>query len=105
MKNLGIFYFSSTGNSLYIAQKVKEELGGKILFIPTYNGNGSEFDNLLIVTPIYSFGMPIPVLDLLQHFEKGRELIVIQNYGGMKGGADKLFCEYAEKEGQKHFYA
>ena len=101
MKNLGIFYYSSTGNSLYIAQKVKEELGGKILFIPTYNGNGSEFDNLLIVTPIYSFGMPIPVLDLLQHFEKGRELIVIHNYGGMKGGSDKMFCEYAEKEGLK----
>lgn len=28
MQNLGILYFSSTGNSLYISKKIKEKLGG-----------------------------------------------------------------------------
>lgn len=40
---LGILYFSSTGNSLYIAQKVQSSLGGEIRFIPTYSGDCSEY--------------------------------------------------------------
>lgn len=95
MKNLGILYFSSTGNSLYIAKKVKEKLGGSILYIPAYGGTCNEFDKIIIVTPIYSFGMPLPVLDLLPRLNKTTEIIVIQNYGGMVSGADKLFYDYA----------
>ncbi len=101
MKNLAIFYFSSTGNSLYIAKKAKEKFDGKILYVPSYKDNGSEFENIIIVTPIYSFGMPLPILNLLSNFEKGKEIIVIQNYGGMIGGADRLFYEYAIKNGLK----
>lgn len=36
MQNLGILYFSSTGNSLYISKKIKEKLGGEIKYIPNY---------------------------------------------------------------------
>lgn len=99
MENLGILYFSSTGNSLYIAKKVKETCGGQVLYIPRYNGNGSEFGKIILVTPIYSFGLPLPVLDLLKRLDKNVGLIVIQNYGGMIGGADRLFYEYALKFG------
>ncbi len=99
MKNLAIFYFSSTGNSLYIAKKTKERFGGSIIYIPSYNGNGSEFEKIIIITPIYSFGLPIPVLEFLGILEKGKEIIIIQNYGGMKGGADRLFLDYATKSG------
>ena len=95
MKNLGILYFSSTGNSLYIAKKIKERLGGSILYIPAYAGDGSEFDKVIIVTPIYSFGMPVPVYDILPRLDKTVEIIAIQNYGGMIGGADRLLYEYA----------
>ncbi len=96
MKKLGILYFSSTGNSLYIAKKVKERLGGSILYIPSYNENCNEFDKIIIVTPIYSFGMPLPVLDLLPRLNKTAGIIVIQNYGGMVSGADGLFYNYAK---------
>lgn len=99
MENIGILYFSSTGNSLYIAKRVKSRLGGKILFIPTYRGDGGEFDRIFIVTPIYSFGMPVPVCDLLDRLDKTVEIFVIQNYGGMVGGADRLFFEYAAARG------
>lgn len=100
METLGIFYFSSTGNSLYIAKKAKERLGGeKILYAPAYNGDASEFSRAIVVTPIYSFGMPIPILELLSRFNKTTEIIAIQNYGGMIGGADRLFYEYALKNG------
>lgn len=96
-ENLGILYFSSTGNSLYIAEKIKERLGGEIRYIPKYDGTGGEFERIIIVTPIYSYGLPIPALQLLDKLDKQKELIVIQNYGGMIGGADRLFYEYALK--------
>lgn len=95
---LGILYFSSTGNSLYIAKKVKEKLGGEILYIPKYSGDGSEFEKIIIVTPIYSFGLPVHVFDLLERLDKSKEIVVIQNYGGMVGGADRLFYDLAKNK-------
>ena len=91
----GILYFSSTGNSLQIAKKVQERFGGNILYIPSYDKDGSEFDRLFIVTPIHSYGLPTPVYDLLPRLVKDKDIVVIQNYGGMVGGADSLFYEYA----------
>ena len=93
----GILYFSSTGNSLYIAEKIKEKIEGKIVYIPNYGGDGSEFDKIIIVTPIYSFGMPAHVFDLLPRLDKTKELIIVQNYGGMVGGADYYAYNYALK--------
>ncbi len=92
----GILYFSSTGNSLYIAKKVKEKIGGEIKYIPNYNGTGREYEELIIVTPIYSYGMPTPVYDLLPRLDKKKPIIVIQNYGGMAARADYLFFDYAK---------
>ena len=95
----GILYFSSTGNSLYIAKKVQERFDGKIVYIPKYEGEGSEFEKLFIVTPIYSYGMPAHIYDLLPRLDKKIEIIVIQNYGGMSAGADYLIYQYAKKQG------
>lgn len=95
---IGILYFSSTGNSLYIAKKLKEKIGGKVFYIPNYNDNGSEFEKIFIVTPIYSFGMPCPVFDLLEKLNKNKEIIIIQNYGGMAGGADYFIYDYAKNK-------
>ncbi|MDE6361733.1 MAG: EFR1 family ferrodoxin [Clostridia bacterium] len=96
---IGILYFSSTGNSLQIAKKVKERFGGSIIYIPKYQGDGSEFQKIFLVTPIYSFGLPTPVFDLLPRLDKDKELIAIQNYGGMAGGADALLFDYAKQFG------
>lgn len=96
---LGILYFSATGNSLWIAQKVKEKFGGAVVYIPKYEGDGSEFDRIILVTPIYSFGLPTFVYDLLPRLDKTKEIIIIQNYGGMVGGADYLAYTYAKQNG------
>lgn len=95
----GILYFSSTGNSLYIAKQVQEVLGGKVSYLPKYEGSGEEFDKVILVTPIYSYGMPKHVYEFLPRLDKTKELIVIQNYGGMVGGADFLMRSYCEKLG------
>lgn len=55
----GIFYFSSTGNSLYLSKRIKSKLGGKIIYIPNYQGDASEFEKIIVVSPIYSFGLPV----------------------------------------------
>ncbi len=99
MKDPGILYFSSTGNSLYIAKRLQRRLGGCVRYIPTYDGDGSEFARIVLVTPVYSFGMPIPVLDLLQRLVSDAPIVVVQNYGGWMGGADRLIYEYATAAG------
>ena len=95
----GILYFSGTGNSLYIAKRIQEEVGGDIKFIPNYKGNGQEYDKLIIVTPIYSFGMPKHVYKLIPRLNTMTPLIIVQNFGGMSCGADYLMYEYCTKIG------
>ncbi len=95
----GIFYFSATGNSLYISQKIREKIGGKIFYIPTYTGNGSEFDKIIVVSPIYSFGLPVHVYDFLPRLDHMKELLIVLNYGGMVGGADYFAYEFARQKG------
>ena len=43
--------------------------------------------------------MPSHVYDLLPRLNKSKEIIMIQNYGGMSGGADYLIYLYALKCG------
>lgn len=93
----GILYFSSTGNSLHIAQRLKSVIGGEIKYIPNYNGDGSEFKKIILVTPIYSYGMPTFVYDIIPKLNKITEIIIIQNYGGMVGGADYYIYLYAKE--------
>lgn len=96
---IGILYFSSTGNSLYIAQRLQNAMGGQIKYIPNYDGDGSEFSRIILVTPVYSYGMPSFVYDIIPRLSKTAELMIIQNYGGMVGGADYFTYQYAKEQG------
>lgn len=96
---IGILYFSSTGNSLYIAQRIRESIGGSIRYIPNYDGNGEEFESVIIVSPIYSFGLPVHVYDMIPRLTKDRPVWVVLNYGGMSGGADIFTYRYAREHG------
>lgn len=95
----GILYFSATGNSLYISQRLQNTLGGKICYIPTYGGNGEEFDEIIIVSPIYSFGLPVHVYDLIPRLTKQRPVWVVLDHGGMAGGADGFAYRYCKEQG------
>lgn len=94
----GILYFSSTGNSLFAARMVQSRLSGEIRYIPKYKGNGSEYDRIVLVCPIYSYGLPCHVFDLLPRL-RGQTVYMILTYGGMVGGADRLAFEYAKENG------
>lgn len=95
----GILYFSSTGNSLYIAQKIQQSLGGNIFYIPHYKGDGTEFNRIIIVSPIYSFGLPVHVFNMLSKLNTSVPIDIVLNYGGMIGGADYLTYKHGTEFG------
>lgn len=94
----GILYFSSTGNSLYVAQLVQKQLSGELRYIPGYQGDGSKYEKIIIVSPVYSYGLPVHVFNLLPSL-RGRDVYMILTYGGMLAGADRLAYEYACENG------
>ena len=96
----GIFYFSSTGNSLYIAKRIKEQLDGEIIYIPKYQGDGSEFDKIIIVSPIYSYGLPVHTYDFLLNVNNDTPVYIVLNYGGITGGADYFAYNLAKENGK-----
>ncbi len=95
----GILYFSSTGNSLYISKCIQEKIKSKIFYIPTYNGDGSEFDRIIIVSPIYSFGLPYHVYNIIPTLSKHTPVEIVLNYGGMISGADYFTYMHAKNSG------
>ena len=97
--NIGIFYFSSTGNSLYIAKRIQESLGGSVFYIPTFCGDCTQFERIILVSPVYSFGLPSHVFDFMPKLPKNVQLDVVLNYGGMLGGADAFAYQYAKELG------
>ena len=93
----GIFYFSSTGNSLYIAKRIGASFSESVFFIPHYQGGFDLFQDIVIVSPVYSFGLPKHVYDFLISLPKAPAVYVVLNYGGMMGGADYYTYQLAKK--------
>lgn len=95
----GIFYFSSTGNSLYIAEQIKAELGGEIRFIPKFTGDVNSYDKIIIVSPIHSFGLPTLVYDFITTMESTKPLYIVLNCGGMKANASYFAYQLCKEKG------
>ncbi len=94
-----IFYFSGTGNSLWLAKQIKARLGGEIRCITKWNGDISVYDRLIIVCPVYSFGLPLPVFDFMKEIKTGAPLWIVMNYGGAAGSAAKFAYNHAKECG------
>ena len=48
----GIFYYSSTGNSLYIAKRIGARLSAKVFCILNFQGEVNQFQKIIIVSPV-----------------------------------------------------
>jgi ferredoxin len=60
-----IFYYTGTGNSLWVARKVADALGETVLVsIPEYRDGNKiiEADTIGLVFPVYIWGVPAPVI-------------------------------------------
>jgi len=94
-----IFYFTATGNSKFIAERISAETGDRLINIAECVQNGNfNFDvagdeAVGVVTPVYFIGIPMIVAEFLRKLEIPRKpgvyFYVILNCGGTTGGAEK----------------
>jgi len=89
MKNK-IFYFSSTGNCLYVSKQIKDELDEcEIISIPKAMKEGKfeyEGDRIGIVFPLHSYGLPIIVRDFIEKIKINKDayIFAVEVTGGGK---------------------
>lgn len=103
-----IIYFSGTGNSHYIAQKIADQTHDQILSINhrIKNNNNEDINvngNLIIVTPTYAWRIPRIVHDWIfnTRFIGVDKVWFVMNCGSEIGNADKYNRELCN---QKNFY-
>ncbi len=71
MKTL-IYFYTGTGNSLWTARKLAEQLGNTELYPLTLTGQGSihpPVENIGLVFPVHIWGMPSLVIDFVNSLE------------------------------------
>lgn len=99
-----IFYFTGTGNSLYIAKSI----GGEIHSIPRVLKEGTkEFrdDAIGFVFPCYSFGLPRMVKDFILGSKfQADYYFAVMTYGNMAGAGLKHMEEIGAKAGIQFNY-
>jgi len=95
----GIFYFSSTGNSLFIAEQIKAELDGEIRYIPKFKDDVNIYDKIIIVSPIHSFGLPTLVYDFIVNMKSSKPLYIVLNHGGMEAFAPYYAYQLCKEKG------
>ncbi len=94
-----IFYFTSSGNSLYIAKRI----GGKLMSIPQVLKNNDKFfkdESIGIIFPCYGFGVPNIVKRFIENVElKADYFFTIMTYGNIAANGLKLMEDLANKRG------
>jgi len=88
-----IFYFSGTGNSLYVARKISFALSPCVI-VPAEKYNSEEIyaDILGFVFPVYAWGLPKIFINLLQQIKiKGNPYIfAVATCGSYEGDVFKI---------------
>ena len=102
MTKTAICYFSGTGNSFDIANKLTNTIGGDLFFLPhTQIDDLVNYSRIIIISPIYSFGLPIPIKTFIASLNNldnlsGKNFYVVLHYGGFSANAahyTKMFFE------------
>ena len=104
-----LFYFTGTGNSLYVAQYIAEKQNQKLVSIANCVNEMSfsfmlQDDEIIGFSfPVYFWGMPTIVEEFIRKlsFEnyQGQYLFVVFNCGGSIGNIDKIFAKKMKRKG------
>lgn len=98
-----IFYFTSTGNSLYVAKEIQKRIGGEVISIPKALKEGRlEFigDKIGIVYPCYELRAPNIVREFIEKANiKGRYNFSVMTYGNISLGGVEVFRKFCKKNG------
>ncbi len=100
-----VFYFTATGNSLYIAKQLESEP----ISIPQIMNKFDltfEDDKIGIVCPVYGHEMPKMVKEFIKKATfKTDYFYIILTFGALHGGAAELADKYVKSVGKKLDYA
>lgn len=99
-----IYYFSGTGNTLYIAKELAALLGGELVPITSTVGADRicpEADIVGIVYPVYYGGLPQVVHDFTKKLGglKNKYIFAVSNYGGSHGFSVMMLEKYVAAAG------
>jgi flavodoxin len=69
-----IFYYTGTGNSLWVARAMARELGGaRLLPIPGYDGEETIDSKIIgVIFPVHIWGVPPPVIRFVETLQGSR---------------------------------
>ena len=102
-----IFYFSAEGNSRYVAGRLGERLGEEVTDIADLDfdfANLGKYSGeiLVIVSPVYSWGLPVPVKEFLHTLRPWRGYAYgVLTCGDDTGMAHRMLVDEAAKSGVK----
>lgn len=92
-----IFYFSATGNSKEVAEKIAERTDTKAVSVTDCLKNNSfDFETNEIVgfvTPTYSWGLPVTVIDFIKKLNlktNSNYVFTVATCGTLTGGASRM---------------
>lgn len=85
-----IYYFSGTGNSLYVARHLADSLGERLC--PMISPNLTDDQSIGLVFPVYGWGIPNVVKKFIQNclLSKGAYLYAVMTCGDDMGYTDKV---------------
>lgn len=97
-----IYYFSGTGNSLFMAKRLAERLDAKLVPIPSAaKSNKLESAAAIgVVFPVYCWGMPSIVVDFAKKLAMDSYYFGIATYGGMVGNSLLQLDDVLRSNGQ-----
>lgn len=103
-----IFYFSGTGNSLYVAQKLSENDGIKLIDIADairekhFEYQLEKDEKIGFVFPVYFYGLPTVVAEFVDQLNIKSDskpyIYSVITCGGSIGNADKMLKKLLEKK-------
>ncbi len=104
-----IFYFSGTGNSLYIAKKIQEKLGGDLISIKDiykmgkFEYNPSSDEKVGIVYPVYFYTSAPIIKDFLSKIKLNNKdsVFLVANCGKTTGNANEILEKTLNKNNLK----
>ena len=88
-----IYYFSGTGNSKYVAQRLAGALNDTLCDMATTDIRCTDSKTLGFVMPVYYWGIPNIVLNFLKDFRMSNwpYVYLVFTCGGSTGAAGKMF--------------
>lgn len=101
-----IFYFSGVGNSRWVANRIAEELGDRLVFIPDAMLSGEPFqladdEAVGFIFPCYGWGVPTFIERFIEQVQMASPsyLYMITTCGDDTGKTGEIFCEDVARRG------